>query len=73
MFYSKRLRRLIKKWPGEKTFGVYRFLPIFFFTGAAIEFLMIKWTVGETNFYRTYKRRQVENLVQEALLRENLS
>ena len=35
-----------------------RFLPFFFGLGAALEFSMINWTVGETNFYKTYKKRQ---------------
>ena len=44
------LQRFIDSWPGKKTFGVYRFLPLFFVLGAALEFSMIKWTVGQTNF-----------------------
>lgn len=44
------LQRFIESWPGQKTFGVYRFLPLFFGLGAALEFSMIKWTVGQTNF-----------------------
>ena len=30
--------------------GVYRFLPLFFFTGAAIELFMIKVRVGNETF-----------------------
>lgn len=48
--YSGTLRDILDKWPGKKTFGIYRFLPIFFVLGAALEFSMINWTVGETNF-----------------------
>jgi Uncharacterised protein family UPF0640 len=44
------LRKIIEKWPGKKYFGVYRFLPLFFGLGAALEFSMINWTVGDTNF-----------------------
>ena len=44
--------------PGKKYFGLYRFLPLFFLLGASLEFSMINWTVGEVNFYRTYKKRQ---------------
>ena len=44
------LRYYLDKWPGEKIFGIYRFLPIFFFLGATLEFSMINWTVGQTNF-----------------------
>jgi len=56
------LTRALDAWPGKQYFGVYRFLPLFFCLGAALEFTMINWTVGQTNFYKTYKRRQVENL-----------
>ncbi|XP_076272569.1 sloth 1 [Rhynchophorus ferrugineus] len=66
-FYSSNLRRFLDKWPGKKTFGIYRFLPCFFVLGAALEFSMINWTVGEVNFYNTYKKRQALNIVQERL------
>ena len=65
--YSTTLRRLLDKWPGKKYLGIYRFLPAFFILGAALEFSMINWHVGEVNFYRTYKRRQAEKLAQERL------
>ncbi|XP_019882691.1 small integral membrane protein 4 [Camponotus floridanus] len=68
--YNARLRRLIDKWPGKRIFREYRFLPILFFCGAAIEFFMINWHVGEVNFYKTYKRRKVEELVEERLRQE---
>jgi hypothetical protein len=48
--YSRTLRRFLDKWPGKKYLGIYRFLPIFFFLGAALEFAMINWHVGEVNF-----------------------
>ncbi|KAH8327507.1 hypothetical protein KR067_003664 [Drosophila pandora] len=48
--YSGSVRRLLDSWPGKKRFGVYRFLPLFFLLGAGLEFSMINWTVGETNF-----------------------
>jgi len=59
------ISRTIKAFPGEKRFGVYRFLPCFFILGAALEFSMINWTVGETNFYRTFKKRQALNKLAE--------
>lgn len=68
--YSTTLRQLLDAWPGKKRFGLYRFLPLFFGLGAALEFSMINWTVGETNFYRTYKRRQAKNIVEEKLHKE---
>lgn len=49
-FYNHTLKKILDKWPGKKYFGMYRFLPIFFGLGAALEFSMINWTVGETNF-----------------------
>ena len=48
-WYMK-LAETVQKFPGEKTFGNFRFLPIFFFVGAALEFAEIHWTVGKTNF-----------------------
>lgn len=48
--YSSTLQKLLDKWPGKKYFGVYRFLPVFFILGAALEFSMINWRVGEVNF-----------------------
>lgn len=67
VFYNVRLKRFIKKWPGGKIFGEFRFLPLFFVLGAALEFAMINWHVGEVNFYKTYKRRKVGELVEERL------
>lgn len=66
-FQSQTLRQLLNAWPGKKRLGIYRFLPLFFGLGAALEFSMINWTVGETNFYRTYKKRQAKNIVEEKL------
>lgn len=48
--YTKTVSNIVNKWPGKKTFGIYRFLPLFFALGAALEFSMINWTVGTTNF-----------------------
>ena len=48
------IRRFFKAWPGEKRFGVFRFLPFFVFVGASMEFTMIHWTVGTTNFCKFY-------------------
>lgn len=65
--FSKRLRKIVKRFPGKRYFGVYRFLPIFFVAGAALEFSMINWRVGEVNFYNTYKKRKVQEMVDEKL------
>lgn len=47
--YSSTFKRILDAWPGKKL-GIYRFLPIFFVLGAGLEFSMIHWSVGETNF-----------------------
>jgi hypothetical protein len=61
-----------RDWPGRRRFGLYAFLPAFFAAGALLELVMIKWTVGETNFYTVYKRRIVEQEAQAAVDRELL-
>ncbi|KAK5642712.1 hypothetical protein RI129_008879 [Pyrocoelia pectoralis] len=66
-FYNARLRDLLDKWPGKNKFGIYRFLPVFFILGAALEFSMINWRVGEVNFYNTYKRRQAKDAIEKEL------
>lgn len=64
------MKRLINKLPG-KALGEYRLLPLFFIFGAALEYSMIHLHVGgEVNFYKTYKRRRVEELVEERLKQE---
>lgn len=42
----------LKKVPGEKRFGIYRFLPFFFIFGASLEYLMIHLKAGpnQVNF-----------------------
>lgn len=50
IYYSRTLKKLLDAWPGKKYFGVYRFLPGFFIFGGLLEFSMINWRVGETNF-----------------------
>ncbi|RWS21489.1 hypothetical protein B4U80_11248 [Leptotrombidium deliense] len=54
------LQRVITNWPLRKQLGFYSFIPLFVAAGAALEFVMIKWTVGETNFYTVYKRNLIE-------------
>jgi len=62
-FEKSGFTRFLDAIPGKKTLGMYRFLPFFFVLGAAVEFSMINWTVGETNFYKTFKKRQAENIL----------
>ncbi|XP_020292108.1 small integral membrane protein 4 [Pseudomyrmex gracilis] len=66
----KTFTKLINKVPGKRIFGEFRFLPIFFILGATLEYSMIHWHVGEVNFYKTYKRRRVEELVEKRLQEE---
>lgn len=69
VLYSSRLRKLLKRLPG-KALGEYRLLPVFFILGATLEYSMIHWQVGEVNFYKTYKHRRVEELVEKRLKQE---
>lgn len=64
---SSTFKRLLDLWPGKKTLGIYRFLPLFFGLGASLEFSMIHWRVGDTNFYNTFKKRQAKDIVEERL------
>ncbi|KFM63886.1 hypothetical protein X975_21618, partial [Stegodyphus mimosarum] len=62
------IRQVVKKWPGQR-FGIFRFLPLFFMFGAALEFTMIKWTFNGVNFYKTFKRRRAQEIVAEEAAR----
>lgn len=53
-YRSAGIRKLLDRWPGKKTLGIYRFLPLFFALGAALEFSMINWHVGEVNFCKLW-------------------
>ena len=44
------VRRLLDRFPGKETFGIFRFLPLFFCLGATMELVMVKWTVNGANF-----------------------
>lgn len=61
------IHTLVNNFPGKKIFGIYRFLPIFFVLGGALEFSMINWKVGDINFYNTFKRRQAKTIVEEKI------
>ena len=63
---------ILYEWPGRKRFGLYSYLPLFFVIGAGLEFTMIKWTVGETNFYRTFKKRRVDDISRQELAEEGV-
>eukprot|EP00093_Oithona_nana_P009182 09182.XXX_384997_384731_1 [CDS] Oithona nana genome sequencing. len=59
------IQKLIQAVPGKKTFGVFRFLPVFFFIGAGLEFSMIHWKPNGHNFYHTYKKRRAKEIIEE--------
>ena len=54
------IQRLIQAVPGKKYFGIYRFMPIFFFIGAGLEFAMIHWKPNGHNFCK-HKRICIAN------------
>jgi len=60
-----KFRRFVDAVPGKKWFGLYRFMPFCFLFGAGMEWTMIHWTVGETNFYRTYMKRRAKDSIEE--------
>ncbi|KAG5669989.1 hypothetical protein PVAND_000277 [Polypedilum vanderplanki] len=62
----KIISKFIEIYPGKR-FGVYRFLPLFFVLGAALEFSMINWRVGTTNFYHSYKTKRARQIIEEKL------
>ncbi|KAL3852982.1 hypothetical protein ACJMK2_016579 [Sinanodonta woodiana] len=70
--HSGIISTIFDKWPGRRIFGLYRYMPFFFLLGAALEFSMINWTVGETNFYRVYKKNQVEKEARSIIEKEKL-
>ncbi|BFZ10908.1 hypothetical protein BsWGS_13947 [Bradybaena similaris] len=66
----KIVQLLFDKWPGKRTFGVYRFMPLFFLVGATMEFMMIKWRPFGVNFYDVYKKKEAKKLAERALASE---
>lgn len=68
MVYSRKLQELLNKWPGKATFGIYRFLPLFFLVGAGLEWVMINARVapGRETFYDVYRRKESERRYAEA-------
>lgn len=65
MFYSRTLSAILNKWPGKKTFGVYRFLPVLFITGAALEWVMINARIapGRETFCKSHFQSHACNFV----------
>lgn len=42
-----------------------------FSIGAVLEFTMIKWKVGKTNFYQVYKEKESKRIAQRKLISES--
>jgi hypothetical protein len=61
------LKIIVKNWPLRRYLGVYAFMPLFFVIGAAIEYSMINWTVGQTNFYSVYKLNRARQLATQQI------
>lgn len=62
---NQNIARAIRAIPGETYFGEFRLLPIFFFGGAVIEFMMIKWQPNGVNFYNVYKKKRIAEIIQQ--------
>ncbi|NXC15113.1 SMIM4 protein, partial [Corythaeola cristata] len=60
MLVSQRVKGLLRRVPGKRRFGVYRFLPFFFLLGGAMEWFMINVRVGKETFYDVYRRKRSE-------------
>ncbi|XP_029292286.1 ubiquinol-cytochrome c reductase complex assembly factor 5 [Cottoperca gobio] len=55
---SDKVRYLLSLVPGKQRLGTYRFLPIFFCIGGAMEWIMINVRIGKETFYDVYRRKQ---------------
>lgn len=58
------IRKILDAVPGKNTFGIYRFLPAFVLVGAGLEYTMIHWEFKGHNFYKTFNRRQAQNILE---------
>lgn len=72
MVQLETISKFINRLPGDRYLGPYRFLPIFFGMGAAIEFLMIKWTITNTNFCKYFICLSFGKVVGNLYLRKTL-
>ncbi|XP_033943862.1 ubiquinol-cytochrome c reductase complex assembly factor 5 [Pseudochaenichthys georgianus] len=57
---SNNIQYLLSLVPGKQSLGTYRFLPIFFCIGGAMEWIMINVRIGKETFYDVYRRKQSE-------------
>ncbi|KAJ3586100.1 hypothetical protein NHX12_012501 [Muraenolepis orangiensis] len=64
-FKSKRVSYVLSLVPGKRRLGTYRFLPVFFCIGGAMEWVMINVRIGRETFYDVYRRKQSERSYQQ--------
>ncbi|XP_077570638.1 ubiquinol-cytochrome c reductase complex assembly factor 5 [Stigmatopora nigra] len=62
---STALRQILSFVPGKRRLGPYRFLPIFFCIGGAMEWIMINVRIGKETFYDVYRRKRSEREYQQ--------
>lgn len=68
--FRRSLKRLLDKLPGQKKYGFYAYVPIVFLGGAALEIFMNEFRVGDVSFYKTLKRRLVQDAAKDSFERE---
>ncbi|XP_056279088.1 small integral membrane protein 4 [Pseudoliparis swirei] len=64
---SRNVQYLLSLVPGKQRLGPYRFLPLFFCMGGAMEWIMINVRIGRETFYDVYRRKQSERGYQQKL------
>uniref|UniRef100_A0A8D0BUW2 Ubiquinol-cytochrome c reductase complex assembly factor 5 n=1 Tax=Salvator merianae TaxID=96440 RepID=A0A8D0BUW2_SALMN len=67
MSVRHRIRQVVQMVPGKKRFGLYRFLPVFFILGGAMEWFMINVRLGKETFYDVYRRKRSERQYQQKM------
>ncbi|XP_054168878.1 small integral membrane protein 4-like [Oppia nitens] len=58
---------ILRNWPLRKQLGFYAFLPLFFASGALIEYLMINWEFNSVNFYKVYTKKYAQTVAKQAV------
>ncbi|KAM7411687.1 hypothetical protein PAMA_021597 [Pampus argenteus] len=64
---GKNIRYILSLLPGKRQLGVYRFLPLCFCIGGAMEWIMINMRIGRETFYDVYRRKQSEREYQQKI------
>ncbi|KAL0275394.1 UNVERIFIED_CONTAM: hypothetical protein PYX00_003252 [Menopon gallinae] len=63
----RKIQKFCNKFPGEKRFGYYRFLPFFFIFGAGLEYTMIHWKPNGHNFCKSLNQFRLDHLISTLL------